>query len=106
MEVDYTDPKRIDNTLLRSNVKVIDPNTTIIYSCPVLLPGRDDATSVFVAPRGLGIKTGDVLSSAQSGGVMHAVNETSTIGKICMSKIPSDIQLIEPLHNGNSARQN
>lgn len=80
--MDYTDPKRIQNTLLRSNVKVINPNSTIIYNCPVILPGRDDTTSVFVAPRGLGIKVGDVLSSAQAGGLMHKVNLTTNTGKI------------------------
>jgi len=78
--VDYTDPNRINSTLLKSNVKVIDPNTAIIYSCPVLLPGQDDATSVFVAPRDLGIKVGDVLSSAQAGGVMHKVTDTTNTG--------------------------
>ena len=82
VEVDYTDPNRIENTLLRSNVKVINPNSTIIYSCPVMLPGRDDTTSVFVAPRGLGIKVGDVLSGAQAGGLMHRVNLTTNTGKI------------------------
>jgi len=80
--VDYNDPNRINNTLIKDNVKVIDPNTTIIYSCPVLLPGQDDATSVFIAPRGLGIKAGDVISSAQAGGVMHRVNDTTNTGKI------------------------
>ncbi|PFX25774.1 Tenascin-X [Stylophora pistillata] len=80
VKVDYTDPKRINNTVLRSNVKVIDPNTTIIYSCPVLLPGRTDVTSVLILPRSLGIKAGDLLSSAQAGGVMHTVNETTFAG--------------------------
>ena len=80
--MDYTDQNRIENTLLRSNVKIIDPNTTVIYSCPVTLPGDDGTTSVFVAPRSLGIKAGDVLSSPQAGGVMHKVNETTTTGKI------------------------
>ena len=80
--MDYTDPNRINNTLFKSNVKVIDPNTAIIYSCPVLLPGQDDATSVFVAPRDLEIKMGDVLSSAQAGGVMHKVNDTTNMGNI------------------------
>ena len=91
LQVNYKDPNRINNTLIRSNVKVIDPTTTIIYSCPVLLPGQDDATSVFVAPRSLGIKVGDVLSSAQAGGVMHKVNDTTTTGKLCMSKIQTKI---------------
>ena len=84
VHVDYSDPNRINNTLIRSNVKAIDPNSSIIYSCPVIFPGQDDVTSVFVVPRGLGIKVGDVLSSAQAGGVMHTVNDTATIGKICM----------------------
>jgi len=84
--VDYADPNRIKNTVIKSNVKVINPNTTTVYSCPVLLPGQDEATSVFVAPRSLGIKVGDVLSSAQAGGVMHKVNDTTTTGKIYTSK--------------------
>ena len=71
----------MESTLLRSNVKVINPNTTILYSCPVLLPGHDDTTSVFVAPGGLDIRDGDVLTSAQAGGVMHKVNMTTNIGK-------------------------
>lgn len=91
--VDYTDPNRINNILIASNVKVIDPNTTIIYRCPVLIPDQDDVTSVFVVPKGLGIKVGDVLSSAQAGGIMHKVNDTTTIGKICMSKTRSDVYL-------------
>ena len=85
--MDYADSNRINNTVIKSNVKVIDPNTTIVYSCPVLLPGQDEATSVFVAPRSLGIKVGDVLSSAQAGGVMHKVNDSTTTGKIYISKI-------------------
>ena len=94
--MDYKDPNRINNTLIKSNVKVIDPNTTIIYSCPVLLPGQDDATSVFVAPRGLGIKAGDVLSSAQAGGVMHMVNDTTTTGKMYFCKIEKSVILSLP----------
>ena len=93
VQVDYTDPNRINNTLIKSNVKVIDPNITIIYSCPVLLPGQDDATSVFVAPRGVGIKVGDVLSSAQAGGVMHKVNDTTITGKINTCKIGESVIL-------------
>ena len=83
--MDYTDPNRIESTLLKSNVKVINPNTTILYNCPVLLPGRDDTTSVFVAPKGLDIRDGDVLTSAQAGGVMHKVNLTTHAGKDFLS---------------------
>ena len=82
VQVNYKDPNRINYTLIRSNVKVIDPNTTLIYSCPVLLPGQDEATSVFVAPNGLEINVGDVLSSAQAGGIMHKVNDTTSTGKV------------------------
>jgi len=109
--VDYTDPNRINSTILKSNVKVIDPNTAIIYSCPVLLPGQDDATSVFVAPRDLGIKAGDVLSSAQAGGVMHKVTDTTNTGKIytctlresvisCYSQLLTDLSTHHSRVNG------
>lgn len=36
---------------------------------------------MFVAPGGLDIRDGDVLTSAQAGGVMHKVNMTTNIGK-------------------------
>ena len=52
--------------------------------------------SVFVVPRDLGIKVGDVLSSAQAGGVMHKVNDSSTIGKICMIKYDICYPLLVP----------
>ena len=83
--MNYTSPNRVENTLLQSNVKVINPNTTTIYRCPVILPGGDDTMPVFAAPGSLGIKAGDVLSSPQAGGLMHKVNETTTAGKICFT---------------------
>lgn len=46
-----------------------------------MLPGRDDTTSVFVVPKDLEINVGDVLSSAQAGGLMHKVNWTTDTGK-------------------------
>jgi hypothetical protein len=81
VHVDYTDKSRINSTQLRSNVKVIDPNISTIYNCPVLLPGKDEITSVFVAPRELGIKVGHVVTSKQAGGMMHKVNQTNHLGK-------------------------
>ena len=81
MKVDYTDSNRIENTMLRSNVKVINPNTTRIYSCPVMIPDAEGTTTLIIAPRSLDVKTGDVLSSPQAGGLMHKVNETTTAGR-------------------------
>ena len=81
VKVDYTDSNRIENTMLRSNVKVINPNTTRIYSCPVMIPDAEGTTTLIIAPRSLDVKTGDVLSSPQAGGLMHKVNETTTAGR-------------------------
>ncbi|XP_068732633.1 uncharacterized protein [Montipora capricornis] len=83
LKVDYKDTKRIENTMIRSNVKVINPDIATIYRCPTS-PDMDDRMSVFVAPRSLGIKIGDVLSSPQAGGLMHKVNETTNTGPYTM----------------------
>ena len=42
-----------------------------------------------VAPRSLGIKVGDVISSAQAGGIMHKVNKTASVGEKSSGKMRS-----------------
>lgn len=73
VQVDYTDPQRLVNVLLAKNVKIVQPNTTIIYACPIMLEEQQKTALVFVAPKELDVKKGDVLCSPQAGGIMHKI---------------------------------
>ena len=73
MLVDYSDPQRIKNVQLAKNVKIVEPNETIIYACPITWDAEEDPSLLFVAPKALDVKAGDILSSAQAGGIMHKI---------------------------------
>jgi hypothetical protein len=81
VHVDYSDPKRIDNIVYKKNVKIVDPNITKIYNCPIQIPGVDNSSAVLVVPTKLGLKEGDILLSAQAGGLMHKIRDTSIKGE-------------------------
>ena len=55
------------------NVKFVEPNETLIYACPVILPKQDTESLVLVAPRALKVKKNDILCSPQAGGIMHKI---------------------------------
>ena len=73
MLVDYNDPQRIKNVQLAKNVKIVEPNETIIYACPMTWDVKEDPSLIFVAPKALDVKAGDILSSPQAGGIMHKI---------------------------------
>jgi len=80
VHVDYTDPQRVYNVELAKNLKVVEPNTTTIYACPVMLDKEDQVSAVFVAPKDLNVKEGDILLSPQAGGIMHKIVTERTNG--------------------------
>ena len=71
--MDYADPQRSENVELVENVKFVEPNTTIIYACPVIMAEQKEISLVFVAPKVLDVKVGDILCSPQAGGIMHKI---------------------------------
>ncbi|XP_022804999.1 uncharacterized protein LOC111342215 isoform X2 [Stylophora pistillata] len=71
--VNYTDPLRRDNVEFAKNVKFVEPNETLVYACPVILPKQDRVSLVLVAPRALKVQKGDILCSPQAGGIMHKI---------------------------------
>ena len=73
MLVDYNDPQRIKNVQLAKNVKIVEPKETIIYACPMTWDVEEDPSLIFVAPKALDVKAGDILSSPQAGGIMHKI---------------------------------
>ena len=71
--MDYTDPQRVKNVQLAKNVKLVEPNTTIIYACPLMPDKQEEISLVFIAPKVLNIEVGNILSSPQAGGIMHKI---------------------------------
>ena len=90
--MDYSDPQRIKNVQLAKNVKIVEPNETVIYACPITSDVEEDPSLIFVAPRALDVKVGDLLSSPQAGGIMHKIVNTVNDGTqrlllICSCKV-------------------
>jgi len=81
--VDYTDPQRSENVELAENVKFVEPNTTVIYACPVIMAERKEISLVFVAPKVLEVQAGDILCTPQAGGIMHKITAEVTDGEFC-----------------------
>lgn len=79
--MDYTDLKRTNNVELAKNVKLVEPNITTIFACPVMMDEQGDITLFFVAPKVLDIKEGDILCSPQAGGIMHKISKVVDNGK-------------------------
>ena len=79
--MDYTDPQRSENVELAENVKFVEPNTTVIYACPVIMAERKEISLVFVAPKVLDVQAGDILCSPQAGGIMHKITAEVTDGE-------------------------
>ena len=73
MLVDYSDPQRIKNVQLAKNVKIVEPNESVIYACPTTWDVQHDPSLLFVAPKALDVKAGDILCSPQAGGIMHKI---------------------------------
>ncbi|XP_022809251.1 uncharacterized protein LOC111346215 [Stylophora pistillata] len=73
IEVNYTDPLRRNNVEFAKNVKFVEPNETLVYACPVILPKQDRVSLVLVAPKALKVQKGDILCSPQAGGIMHKI---------------------------------
>ena len=81
--MDYTDPRRSENVELAENVKFVEPNTTVIYACPVIMTEQKDISLVFVAPKFLDVQASDILCSPQAGGIMHKIVAEVTDGEFC-----------------------
>jgi len=79
--VDYTDPQRSENVELAENVKFVEPNTTVIYACPVIMAERKEISLAIVAPKILDVQAGDILCSPQAGGIMHKITAEVTDGE-------------------------
>ncbi|XP_022801512.1 uncharacterized protein LOC111339184 [Stylophora pistillata] len=73
IKVDYSDPQRRYNVKFVKNVKIVEPNETLVYACPVILPKQERVSLILVVPEVLNVQKGDILCSPQAGGVMHKI---------------------------------
>ena len=97
--MNYTDPQRRNNVEFAKNVKFVEPNETLVYACPVILPNQERVSLVLVAPKVLKVQKGDVLCSPQAGGIIHKIVKEISDGKCNDHKC-----LSEPLHSPPSHR--
>lgn len=70
----YNDTTRIQNTIFNDNVKVIPPEK-ILYFCPYRVtsdPSEDKYLFISTVKK-LSLKVGDIMTSAQSDGIMHKI---------------------------------
>lgn len=66
----YEDPARIENTVFSKRLRVIKPEERTLYYCPNF--GELSQGRLMLAAVGrLNVKSGDILASAQAGGVFH-----------------------------------
>ena len=72
---------------LVKNVKIVAPNTTTIYACPVIIQEQEKTALVFVARNDLDVKDGDLLCSPQAGGIMHRIVKSVTDGGLCTTQL-------------------
>ncbi|XP_006819220.2 uncharacterized protein LOC100368335 [Saccoglossus kowalevskii] len=71
---DYSDPTRILNSALKDNVKQIDVNDAVLYSCPALNVNDEVDDSLLIVTRDIiNVQEGDIISSAQSEGILHEI---------------------------------
>ena len=68
---------------LAENVKFVEPNNTVIYSCPVIMAQQEKISLVFVASKVLVVQAGEILCSPQAGGIMHKIVAEVTDGEFC-----------------------
>jgi len=68
---------------LAENVKFVEANTTVIYACPVITAQHKDISLVFVGPKVLDVRAGDILCSPQAGGIMHKIVAEVSDGEFC-----------------------
>ena len=81
MRVDYNDPQRSNNVEVADNVKFVEPNSLVIYACPVILANQEKTSLIFVAQKILDVQVGDILCSPQAGGIMHKIVSEVTDGE-------------------------
>ena len=70
---DYDDPRRIENTVFSEKLHVVKPRDSTMYYCSEYdLPSEED--QLLIASGRLDVEEGDVVASAQAGGIFHKLH--------------------------------
>ena len=80
---DYDDPSRIENTVFSEKVRIIEPFDMTVY-----IHSKGDATSeetqMLVGAGHLNLKPGDIVISAQAGGIFHKLHNVTHMSDFTM----------------------
>ena len=79
----YEDKRRIENTVFSKRLRLVTPNERTMYYC---LDFADDPQGrmMLVANGRLNVKPGDVVASAQAGGMFHKVYDVTHLNEVTL----------------------
>ncbi len=79
---DYSNPSRVDNTVMSDKAIFVDPTDLLIYFCPVMVNNETgDTTNVYIVREDRGWKAGQILSSPQAGGILTKLQLVTPLEK-------------------------
>ena len=70
----YEDPRRIENTVFSEKLRDVKPEDSTMYYCSEY-DNPSEETQLLVASGRLNVKAGDIVASAQAGGIFHKLHE-------------------------------
>ncbi|CAH1784969.1 unnamed protein product [Owenia fusiformis] len=83
---DYTNPDRIQFTDIKEDVRVIAKEEATVFFCPTKISSndvtsKDTRTDIFITHSDLSdkLQSGHVVASAQAGGILHRVENVTTL---------------------------
>ena len=80
---DYEDARRIENTVFSEGLRLVTPKERTLYYCPDF--GDVPHGRIMLAANGrLNVRPGDVVASAQAGGVFHKVNDVTRLNGVTL----------------------
>ena len=80
---DYEDERRIENTVFSKSLRLVTPKERTMYYCPDY--GDVPHGRMMLAANGrLNVKPGDVVASAQAGGVFHKVYDVTHLNEVTL----------------------
>ena len=82
---DYDDPHRIETTVFSDGLKTIKPEDSTLYVCSTYDHPSEDIHLLVAAGR-LNVKAGDIVASAQAGGVFHKLHEVTHVSQFTMMR--------------------
>ena len=81
----YTDPSRTDKVVFSDRLRLIKPRDRTLYQCTEYDDSAED-TQLLVAAGRLDVEAGDILASAQAGGIFHKLSSVTRVDHLTMMR--------------------